>query len=76
MGQKKQLVIVRDNVSCLCGFILSISTYSELAMFCCLPDVHHGWLNSLKDIAKKEVSKQLFVNTDNQYSYNTMTTKE
>jgi len=38
--------------------------------------VGYGWVDSLKDIAEREVSDQMFANAANRYPYNTPTTKE
>lgn len=38
--------------------------------------VGYGWVDSLKDIAAKEVSDQMFANAANRFPYNTPTTKE
>lgn len=41
-----------------------------------LSGVGYGWVDSLKDIAEREVSDQMFANAANRYPYNTPTTKE
>mmetsp|Transcript_24020 Transcript_24020/g.35819 ORF Transcript_24020/g.35819 Transcript_24020/m.35819 type:complete len:600 (+) Transcript_24020:123-1922(+) len=38
--------------------------------------VGYGWVDSLKDIAEREVSDQMFANAANRYPHNTPTTKE
>lgn len=38
--------------------------------------VGYGWVDSLKDIAEREVSDQMFANAANWFQYNTPTTKE
>eukprot|EP00593_Proboscia_inermis_P012289 CAMPEP_0171309076 /NCGR_PEP_ID=MMETSP0816-20121228/19201_1 /TAXON_ID=420281 /ORGANISM="Proboscia inermis, Strain CCAP1064/1" /LENGTH=589 /DNA_ID=CAMNT_0011792349 /DNA_START=61 /DNA_END=1830 /DNA_ORIENTATION=+ len=38
--------------------------------------VGYGWVDSLKDIAEREVSDQMFANAANRFQYNTPTTKE
>uniref|UniRef100_A0A7S2PCN2 asparagine synthase (glutamine-hydrolyzing) n=1 Tax=Leptocylindrus danicus TaxID=163516 RepID=A0A7S2PCN2_9STRA len=38
--------------------------------------VGYGWVDSLKDVAAKEVSDQMFANAANRFPYNTPTTKE
>ncbi|KAL7437635.1 hypothetical protein ACHAXH_004863 [Discostella pseudostelligera] len=38
--------------------------------------VGYGWVDSLKEIAEREVSDQMFANAANRYPYNTPTTKE
>eukprot|EP00581_Thalassiosira_minuscula_P008138 CAMPEP_0183707318 /NCGR_PEP_ID=MMETSP0737-20130205/3921_1 /TAXON_ID=385413 /ORGANISM="Thalassiosira miniscula, Strain CCMP1093" /LENGTH=599 /DNA_ID=CAMNT_0025934949 /DNA_START=77 /DNA_END=1876 /DNA_ORIENTATION=+ len=38
--------------------------------------VGYGWVDSLKDIAEREVSDQMFASAANRYPYNTPTTKE
>ena len=41
-----------------------------------IPGVGYGWVDSLKDIAEREVSDQMFANAANRYPHNTPTTKE
>ncbi|KAL7542121.1 hypothetical protein ACHAXR_011823 [Thalassiosira sp. AJA248-18] len=38
--------------------------------------VGYGWVDSLKDIAEREVTDQMFANAANRYPHNTPTTKE
>lgn len=38
--------------------------------------VGYGWVDSLKDIAEKEITDQMFANAANRFPYNTPTTKE
>ena len=38
--------------------------------------VGYGWVDSLKDIAEKEISDQMFASAANRFPYNTPTTKE
>jgi asparagine synthase (glutamine-hydrolysing) len=38
--------------------------------------VGYGWVDSLKEIAEREVSDQMFASAANRYPYNTPTTKE
>jgi asparagine synthase (glutamine-hydrolysing) len=40
------------------------------------PGVGYGWVDSLKEIAEREVSDQMFANAANRYPHNTPTTKE
>lgn len=42
----------------------------------CVPGVGYGWVDSLKDIAAREISDQMFANAANRFPYNTPTTKE
>jgi asparagine synthase (glutamine-hydrolysing) len=38
--------------------------------------VGYGWVDSLKDLAEKEISDQMFANAENRFPHNTPTTKE
>ena len=38
--------------------------------------VGYGWVDSLRDIANREISDQMFANVENRFPYNTPTTKE
>jgi len=38
--------------------------------------VGYGWVDSLKDVAEREVTDQMFANATNRYPHNTPTTKE
>lgn len=42
----------------------------------CFTGVGYGWVDSLKDIAEREVSDQMFAAAANRYPHNTPTTKE